>query len=287
MIGNANTHLLRMAERIVRSYEGLPGARAGMITGSVAKDLADFDSDLDLMLYYDDALPTEEALAAIRVANGAAERKWVMSGRETGSFAEAYDVDGVEVQIVHSTIAAWEAEMDQVLVKLDCESPLQKAMEGTLVGRAVFGADTIARWQQRVVAYPPALGEAMVRTHLAFFPMWGLEGQFRTRDATLWYQQSLVDSALRIVGVLAGLNRVYFTTFQFKRMSRLLGQLTLAPPDLGPRLESLFRLEMNEALPALEQLVTEVVELVETHQTSADTARIRSRLGWRRAPWGP
>ena len=286
MIENANAHLLRMAERILVPYQGLPGARAGMVTGSVAKGLADFDSDLDLMLYYDADLPAEDALAGIRIANGAAERTWVMAGRETGSFAEAYEVDGVEVQIAHSTIAAWEAEMDQVLVKLDCESPLQKAMEGTLVGRAVFGAETIASWQRRVAEYPDALGAAMVKTHLAFFPMWGLERQFRMRDATLWYQQSLVDCALRIVGVLAGLNRVYFTTFQFKRMSRLLAQMTIAPPHLAERLEGLFRSEMGDALPALERLVTEVVELVEVHQPDAETSRVRSRLGWRREPWG-
>lgn len=286
-MSDANAHLLRLAERILVPYRRLPGACAGMVTGSVAKGLADHDSDLDLMLYYEESLPDEESLAAIRRAHGAAERTWCLGDRAAGSIAEAYDVGGVEVQIAHSTIAAWEAEMDEVLVKLDCDTPLQKALEGTLAGRAIFGAPWIERWQRRAAAYPDALAEAMISKHLAFFPMWGLETQFRTRDATIWYHASLAESAQHIVGILAGLNRRYFTTFQFKRMSRLLDGLEIAPPDTGPRLERLFATDMGEALPELERLVRETVELVETHRPSIDTSKVRARLGWRRRPWGP
>lgn len=282
-----NAHLDSMGQRILRSYRGLPGACAAMLSGSVAKGLADFDSDLDLMLYYEAELPDEESLARIRVANGAKERTWVLGERASGSFAEAYPVDGVEVQIVHSTVAAWQAEMDQVLVGLDCESPLQKALEGTLAGRAVFGEEIIEAWQRRAADYPPALAEAMVKKHLAFFPMWGLETQFRTRDATIWYHASLAECAHHVVGILAGLNRLYFTTFQSKRMGRLVAAMKIAPEALGPRLDALFAKDMSEALPALERLVTETVELVERHMPSADTSAVRRRLGWRRRPWGP
>jgi len=123
-----------------------------MVTGSAAKGLSDNYSDLDLTLYYADELPSEEALANFRQQHGAAERKWLLGDRAENGFAEAYDVQGIEVQIVHTTIAAWEAEIDRVLIKLDCESPLQKAMEGTLACHALYGEPYINGWKSRLVA---------------------------------------------------------------------------------------------------------------------------------------
>jgi hypothetical protein len=38
-----------------------------------------------------------------------------------------------------------------------------------------------------------------------------------------------------IVGVLAALNRLYFSTFEFKRAGRFLSRLDIAPPDLAAR----------------------------------------------------
>jgi len=132
-----SAYLVALARHIVQPYTLLPTIKAAMVTGSAAKGLSDNYSDLDLTFYYADALPSEDALAAIRQQHGAAERKWLLGDRAENSFAEAYDLVGIEVQIGHTTIAAWEAAMDQVLVDLDCKSPLQKALEGTLACQAL------------------------------------------------------------------------------------------------------------------------------------------------------
>ena len=281
----ASAFLLDLAARIIPPYTNLPTARAAMVTGSAAKGLSDRYSDLDLMLYYEGELPAEDALDALRVAHGGSPRKWLLGDRAEGSIVESYFVDGVEVQIAHSTIAAWEAEMAQVLEKLDCDTPLQKALEGTIAGRALFGDTLIEEWQRRARAYPPALGVAMVKKHLAFFPMWALEHQFRTRDATVFYYQSLVDAACHLLGILAGLNRVYFTTFQVKRMRRFLEPMSIAPRDVADRIEDLFRQDMAQALPSLKSLVEETVALVETHLPEVDTAAVRSLLARRPQVW--
>lgn len=280
-------YLVALARQIVQPYTALPSARAAMVTGSAAKGLSDNYSDLDLTLYYADELPSEEALAKIRQQHGAAERKWLLGDRAENGFAEAYDVHGIEVQIGHTTIAAWEAEIDQVLIQLDCESPLQKAMEGTLACQALYGEPYINGWKSRLVAYPPALAAAMVKKYLAFFPIWGLEPHFRTRDATVWRYQVLVETAQNIVGILAGLNGLYFTTFQFKRMRRFLDQMTIAPVDLAARLEQLFQLDQPAALTELETLVAETIILVETYMPTVDTAKAKRRLGWRQSEWQP
>ncbi len=284
-------YLVKLAQQIVQPYTTLPLLKAAMVTGSAAKGLSDHYSDLDLTLYYADDLPDETTLAAIRQGHGAAERKWLLGDRGEGSFAEAYDLHGIEVQIGHTTLAAWEASIDKVLRELDCESPLQKAMEGTLACQALYGAAYIDHWKATLAAYPPALATAMVQKHLAFFPIWGLESHFRTRDATVWYYQILVESVQHIVGVLAGLNRLYFTTFQFKRMGRFLNQMQIAPPNLAARLEQLFAPvldnEPNKTLDELEALVAETITLVETYMPAIDTSKAKRRLGWRQKPWQP
>ncbi|MCB0044800.1 MAG: hypothetical protein KDD92_05170 [Caldilineaceae bacterium] len=283
----ASRYLTDLAAWIAAPYAELPGARAGMVTGSAAKGLADYYSDLDMTMYYAETLPTDDTLAETRRRFGAAERKWLLGDPAEGSFAEAFDVNGIEVQIGHTTIAAWEAGIDQVLVELDCATPLQKALEGTLACQALFGEALIHRWKERIAAYPPELAQAMVRHNLRFFPLWALETHFRKWDATIWYYETLVEMCQHLVGVLAGLNRLYFTTFQFKRATRFIEEMSIRPRNLAPRLDALFRQELDQALPELKALVTETVMLVEAEMPDIDTEPVRSRLARRHAPWQP
>lgn len=281
----ATETLRALAAHVIAPYTALPAARAAMVTGSVAKGLADNYSDLDLAVYYEATLPSEETLAAIRAELGGSERKWVTDGRESGGFAEAYTLQGVEVQLIHATIEGWEATMAELQAQLQVDTPLPKALEGMLNCRPLFGADVIARWKRQAADYPDALAEAMVKRYLAFFPAWGLQPYFETRDATVWYYQIMVEAAHNLLGLLAGLNRVYFTPFQFKRAARFAAELPLAPPDFAKRLDTLFTLPPADALPALEQLVDETLTLVETHMPHIDTTPGRRRIGWRATPW--
>jgi len=71
-------YLLGLGTRVLRPYTELPLARAAMITGSVAEGVSDHYSDLDMTVYYEGELPSEEALAEIRTRNGAPERAWLI-----------------------------------------------------------------------------------------------------------------------------------------------------------------------------------------------------------------
>lgn len=285
-MADASRVLFDLARRVATAHTDHPALRAAMVTGSVAKGVADHHSDIDMTLYYEPDLPGEEWLAAVRAGLGGGERKWLVESRDEGSLMEAYHLNGVEVQIGHITIAAWEGVLDAVLVGLDVESPLQKALEGTLICIALHGEEWIERWKARARAYPDALAEAMVRKHLGFFPVWGLLGQFTTRDAVIWYHQTLVESAQNIIAILAGLNRLYFTTFQFKRMRRLIGEMTIVPDRLADRLDGLFGAPIPEAAFELEALVRETLALVDEHMPGVDTTAVAARLGRRQKPWG-
>jgi hypothetical protein len=65
------------------------------------------------------------------------------------------------------------------------------------------------------------------------------------------------------VGVLAALNRTYFSTFEFQRAARFVDGLQVALSNLAARLEALFESDEPTATAELEQLVSETAALVE------------------------
>ena len=257
-----------------------------MVTGSAAEGVSDFHSDLDMTVYYADELPDEQALSHIRGANGSARREWLIGSRAEGGIAEAYELGGIQVQIGHTTIAAWERDMADVLDRFNPDTPVQKALSGTLDCVAVAGHELIAGWKARIAEYPDGLRRAMIRRYLQFFPLWSLPHIVEKRDATIWCRQVLVQAAFNLIGVLAGLNRRYFSTFQFKKMQLFVASMSVRPSDCVARIESLFALPPMQAAHVLESLVTDVVALVEQDVAGLEeAAAVRRRLGYRRPAW--
>ena len=280
----ASQYLLSLARRVATPYQALPQARASMVTGSVADGLSDYFSDIDMAIYYE-TLPGEEMLVEARVQNGAPLRKWAIGDRNSGGFIEAYMMGQVECQLIHSTLEGWEQNMAVVLEQHEVTSPLNKAMSGMQKCIPLYGDALIQRWKDRINDFPPELAEKMVRHYLNFFPVWALLGQFTSRDATLFYQQSVLEAAQNLLGVLSGLNRVYYSTFQFKRMGKFIDQLGVAPPHLAQRIESLFQLPMEPSSDQLRTLVGETIALVDAHMPQVDTSKVKGTLERRLEAW--
>jgi hypothetical protein len=209
-----------------------------------------------------------------------------MGSYAEGEFLESLRVDGVEVQVGHTTVAVWERDMRRTLAGEDPGSPLHKAMSGTLISVAVSGAERLEAWKREIRAYPEPLRIAMVKHHLKFFPLWGVIGRLETRDAGLWIRQALVDSSFNLLGVLAGVNRRYFTSFQFKRGGAFVASLEAAPARLWERLDSLWRTPAREAAAELKRLVEETVHIVEREMPAIDTGAARKALRRDDQAWG-
>jgi len=281
----ASRYLLSLAERNAQAYIALPGTRAIILVGSAAEGVSDYHSDIDMCVFYD-ALPSEEALLAACQQNQGDKRQFFGEpGQEAG--IEIYHVNGVECQIVHTTIGAWERDMATVLEQLDVTSPLQKALSGMLVALPLYGEALVRQWQEKLSHYPDALAQAMVKHYMAIVPVWAIQERMQPRDATIWLNQLLVEASYQLLGILAGLNRLYYSSFQFKRMHHFVAQMKIAPPDLATRLEALFHSDIAIAATQLEELTREVVELVEQHMPQVDVTALRSRIGWRQQSWQP
>ncbi len=287
-INEACQYLLTLGKRNAQVYTTLPSTKAILITGSASEGLCDFYSDLDMIVYHD-TLPSEEMLLAACQQNQGEGRK-LYGERSEGECVESYLVHGIECQFGHTTIAVWERDMALVLEQLDVTSPIQKALSGMHDAIPLYGEPLIRHWQMKLANYPDTLAEAMVRHNLTFSPLWVLQERIATRDATIWCYQMLVETAHHLIGVLAGLNRLYYSSFQFKRMHHFVAQMAIAPANFADRLETLFHPDVTDPASTatqLKELVQETVALVEQHMSQIDTAQVHITLEWQGQAWKP
>jgi hypothetical protein len=77
--------------------------------------------------------------------------------------------------------------------------------------------------------------------------LWYVQQSLQARDARIWIEQELVQIALSCLGVLAGVNQVYFSPLQLKRTRRFADELRVAPADLADRLDALFEMTPSDA----------------------------------------
>jgi hypothetical protein len=237
------------------------GAVAALVAGSVASGTTDEWSDVDLILFYD-SWPGAAALEVAR-ATLAPEQRFVLGGDADGdAYLEQFRVDGVACQLVHQTVDAWRDTAATVLDGLDTASPTQKALSGLHAGEILHGDERIAELRA-AATYPAALRKAMVRDNLDVFPLWKLREALASRDAELWQRSELVAGFAKVLGMLAGVNEVFFSMFQLKHTRDLVASFRLAPADLVDRIEAALVAPIGDAVVELGRVVEETRAIVD------------------------
>jgi hypothetical protein len=261
----------RIALRVAQAHEPLlPGAVTAMVFGSTAEDgLADSRSDIDMSLVFEQ-LPDEAELAdACRRAGGGAW-DWHSGNLHEQGLAVSFRLDEIEVQVVYTDPRILQSDLDELLVEHKPDTLNHKIAEGLLKARPLIAPERVAAWRAKVASFPPQLADAMMRHYLKELTPWRWFGLLLQRDAELWSRQLLAEACYRLFGVLAGLNRCYYTTFQFKRVHRFAVGLALAPPQLADRVEALLVAPLAEAFTSLHALDGEVLALLAAHAPQID-----------------
>lgn len=269
----ASAWRLALAERIAPAYAALPGVRAVLLAGSVARGWADRYSDIEMTLVWDTA-PTDDARRDVAAQVGTLVNLYPYDD-VNAEWSDDVRVAGVEFQVSHrlvTEIEQWLADVvegyDSALVKQDLIAIIQYA-------RPLHGHDLIAAWRATVADYPDGLAEAMVREHLGFRSRW-VRQKLLYRDDRLLLYDDFVQAEKAILLSLIGLNRVYLPHLGFRWMDRLAADLPLAPPDLAARLAAVFRLPPVEAVATLDALIDATISLVETHLPQVDVRDVRA-----------
>lgn len=209
-----------------------------MLFGSTVDGICDEHSDVDMSVVFEQ-FPAEAELAAACRRAGGGEWSWRSGNVDNDDgLAVGFDLDGIEVQIAYMTLRGLTADLDELLVKHDPATLNHKVAEGVLKAEPLLGAKRVAQWQARVVQ---------------------------------------VDACYRLFGLLAGLNRRYFTVYQFKRMHRFAEQLALVPLRFADRVQALLAAPLAEAFVALQALEGEVLALLAAHAPHVDLTAVHEQ----------
>ena len=273
----ASDRLRALARRVAQAHVGLREPIVlSLLSGSVVEDIADALSDVDMSVVFE-TLPPESELQTACANAGGRPWFWQAGSLAEGSLVVAFRLDGIEVQIGYSDLATLHREIDQVLVDHDPDTPQHKLAEGLPKAEPLIGAARLEALQQRLVVFPPALGRAMAAHFISRVTPWRAVSQLLHRDATLWCRELQVAACYKLIGALAGLNGQYFTTFQFKRMTRFAAKLERAPADFAMRIERLLRADPVGAFSELHALEGEVIDLLTARWPDLDLAAVRER----------
>lgn len=277
---DATEHLRGLAGAIVESARGLVDLRAALLVGSAGRGDADCYSDLDLIVYVD-SLPSDRTIALIREAVGGTNP--IARGRVEHFCGEEFELDGVRTEVSFGIVSQLERRFEQLVGPDAVDTPLQTVV-GVLEGFPLHGAELVESWRERVREYPEPLRRAMIERHWRFFPLWYYAPAMARRDARLWQVEVVLEAAFDLLGVLAGLNRVYFTRHELKRTRDFVARLEHAPARLADRLEALLTLDAEAAGAALAELVVETQALVAAEYPELDLS-LRFPPDARMAPW--
>lgn len=289
---DTTTVLRSLAERLAASYVHRTRPGAILLVGSAATGDADEYSDLDMLVYYD-RVPPEDAVAEAARALGAEQYRGKTWSDESGEpdergYSERYSLYGIECQLGHVSVGAFEREIARVAVDHELDDELLKIMSGLFDGLPLVGDELIEGWRRKA-GYTEALQRATIEKRWRFFPWWYFQERLRARDATAWRHDVLAQSVYSIVGVLAAVNGLYFSTREFKRASRFVSRLEIAPVNLAARLDALFELDERRSTAELERLVAETQALVAERFPDLDLELERGGKptppGARESPW--
>lgn len=253
---------LAIARRVVSGLASRTELRASLLAGSVALGIADEHSDVDLLNYYDRPPDVELFDSVVEDAGG----------KKFGEIR--YRFDGIEVQTGGQAISELESRLERI-EKGEVDWATAKVATGLLEGVALYGDELILRWKARA-SYPEALRRREVEANLGWFPIWQIDAHLGARDAELFRRQMLLDGAFKVVTVLSAVNRLYFTTFQFKRAGAHIERMKMKPDRLAERLDRVANATPSEAADELRMLVDETKQIVKTAMPD-----IEADVAWR------
>lgn len=259
---------------LARLYVAPYAERAAMavLGGSVAQGVADRFSDVDTLVYWDAI--DKDWLEQPRAAGNGERITWV-EHYPGNACLEQYVFGDVKADVAHVRLAWLDELIAGTLSGESFDTTSLDVMRGVEEAIVLFGGERYEPIRARVRAYPDSLRRAMVEQHLELTPSWIYELMGRERGDLVVFYEYVLATIRNVVGILAGLNRVYVAPDKLKRVGAVVSRMELVPPEAARRLEAVLDLPREHVQAELDDLVGATLELVETHLPEIDTARAR------------
>ena len=280
-------------EQIAPIYATRPQVEVVLLVGSAARGLGDAYSDIDVLVYWNDALDSARCLALAQQIIG--EVVWSADTSDEPktdtalqSWSEAIYVggdrkSGLKIDLTHKTVASVEKLIRDVTHDHDTHEIKLGSLYSLKRAFALYGADKLVEWQQRIGSCPLEISRLWIQKHLDFPAIWTVEMLLQRRD-WLMLHQLLGDFAHRIVSIIVGLNHIY-PQLRYKHLEYIIQEMAIKPEDLYQRLQLLLATPSDKTIALLLQLVDDVFALVGTHMPQIDSQHAYDEFHYRRARW--
>jgi hypothetical protein len=269
-LNHASVWRLELARRYIEPYR--ERAAIAVLGGSVAQDVADRWSDIDTIVYWDEI--DKDWLETPRAAVGGTRFTWI-EHYPGNACLEQYRFGTVKADVAHVRLGWLDELIDGTLSGQSFDTTSLDVLRGVQESIVIFGEERYEPIRTRVLEYPDALRRAMVEANLNVTPSWIYDGMGRDRGDLVVFYEHVLATMRNVVGILAGLNRVYVAPEKLKRVGAVVGRMALAPPDAASRLDALLDLPREEVRAELDDLVGVTLDLVEEHMPEFRTTRAR------------
>ena len=204
LLGTHSAWRIDLARRYVAPYA--ERAQTGVLGGSVAQGVADRWSDIDTIVYWDNI--DRGWLETPRAAENGERFTWV-EHYPGNACLEQYRFGTVKADVAHVRLGWLDELIDGVLSGENTDTTSLDVLRGVQESIVLFGEERYEPIRARVLDYPEALRRSMVEAHPKFSPSWIYDGMGRDRGDLVVFYEYVLATMRNVVGVLAGLNRVY------------------------------------------------------------------------------
>lgn len=262
---------IEITRKIAPVYAAHPQVEAAFLLGSVARGYADDYSDVEMALIWAQP-PAADELQSLAQSAGAQQYELGRYEESRQAWADQFYFEGMKIETAHWSHQTIDNIVSDVVERYDVSQNwliFEKQATASALQHAVvlYGDNIIMGWQNRLTPYPEALAVAMVQKHLHFNPFGSQEMLAARNEIPLLYENHCA-IIRRLLNLLCGLNRIYHPGFKWTRY--LVDNMTIKPPQLFTRLESVFHKDSVSGTQELRQLIEETFDLVEEHLPQID-----------------
>ncbi len=267
---------VELARELAKVYADRPGLRMMVLGGSASRNRADEFSDLDIVVYWDEL--DEDFIRSLPLKARGAEKALVFP-HGPGVLIEEYYFDGLKVDLGHLRMEAWEQMLQTVLVDHKPDMDVIGSIDGMSHAIPLLEEEEVLRQQERLLEYPEELALNVIRRHRRFFVGGCLENQGWARNEWLFYWDAVTATLKNLLGMLSGLNRVYYSPGEPRWYRPFLEELKTAPPDMATRVDHILTTPGPEALTELRLLLLDTLEIVRAQYPAEVSDRMLQAIG--------
>jgi predicted nucleotidyltransferase len=226
-----------------------------VLTGSVSRGVADDVSDIEMLVVTRAPLELQDCFGFAAAAGLDRLGTW---GAQSGPARRVSGRrDHVPIELIWWPREHAERQIDRLLA-----GEMASTADALMHGVALRTTGLLARWQDRLRAYPPDLAAAQIEQ--AALPWGGFAPEgvltlLRPGDR-LALMEWILDGAIRVLTIVFALNRVWKPTT--KRLAARVAPLPITPNRLAERIEeALMEPDPRRALFVMTELQLETVRL--------------------------